>query len=63
MSLNPFRGDSTRPPEGDLGVACSIAVEEQRQKPDATNFNFAKIMRLRPGFQSSAGARKRSEVE
>ena len=43
MSLNPLRGDSTRPPEGDLGVVCPIAVEEQRQKPDAANFNFAKI--------------------
>lgn len=27
MSLNPFHVDSTRPPEGDLGVVCSIAVE------------------------------------
>ena len=26
MSLNPLRGDSTRPPEGDLGVACVIAA-------------------------------------
>jgi len=31
MSLTPFHGDSTRPPEGDLGVVCTIAVEEQRQ--------------------------------
>ena len=30
MSLNPFRGDSTRPPEGDLGVVCEIALQEQK---------------------------------
>ncbi|PIA75129.1 hypothetical protein CDR19_02885 [Ectopseudomonas toyotomiensis] len=43
MSLNPLRGDSTRPPEGDLGVVCTIAVEEQR--PDASN--SAKITQAR----------------
>jgi len=47
MSLNPLRGDSTRPPEGDLGVVCTIAVEEQRQGTDAANFNFAKITQAR----------------
>ena len=47
MSLNPLRGDSTRPPEGDLGVACTIAVEEQRQRPDAANSNSAKITQAR----------------
>ena len=52
MSLNPFHGDSTRPPEGDLGVVCSIAVEEHRQKPDAANFNFAKIMQARASVPS-----------
>ena len=26
MSLNPFHGDSTRPPEGGFGVACVIAA-------------------------------------
>ena len=26
MSLNPLRGDSTRPPEGDFGVVCAIAA-------------------------------------
>ena len=30
MSLNPLRGDSTRPPEGDLGVVCRIAAQEQK---------------------------------
>ena len=52
MPLNPFHGDSTRPPEGDLGVVCSIAVEEHRQKPDAANFNFAKIMQARASVPS-----------
>jgi len=47
MSLNPFHGDSIRPPEGDLGVVCTIAVEEQRQGTDAANFNFAKFMQAR----------------
>ena len=41
MPLNPFHGDSTRPPEGDLGVICAIAVEEQ--KPDAAGLNHAEI--------------------
>ena len=47
MPLNPFHGDSTRPPEGDLDVVCTIAVEEQRQRPDAANFNSAKITQAR----------------
>ena len=58
MSLNPLRGDSTRPPEGDLGVVCEIAVEEQGQRPDAANFNSAKIMQARapaPGAASGRG--------
>ena len=58
MSLNPFHGDSTRPPEGDLSVVCEIAVEEQRQRPDAANFNSAKIMQARgpaPGAASGRG--------
>ena len=45
MSLNPFHGDSTRPPEGDLGVVCKIAVKEQ--KPDATDFDLLKISQAR----------------
>ena len=45
MSLNPFHGDSTRPPEGDLGVVCKIAVKEQ--KPDAAEFNYVEITQAR----------------
>ena len=41
MSLNPFHGDSTRPPEGDLGVVCEIALQEQ--KPNATDFDLPEI--------------------
>jgi len=52
MSLNPLRGDSTRPPEGDLGVVCTIAVEEQRQRPDAANSNQGEHS------ESRCGARK-----
>jgi hypothetical protein len=36
MSLNPFHGDSTRPPEGDLDVVCEIALQEQN--PNAADF-------------------------
>lgn len=45
MSLNPLRGDSTQPPEGDLGVVCEIAVKEQ--KPDAAEFNYVEITQAR----------------
>ena len=45
MSLNPFHGDSTRPPEGDLGVVCEIAVKEQ--KPDAAEVNYVEITQAR----------------
>ena len=43
MSLNPFHGDSTRPPEGDLGVVCEIALQEQ--KPNAAEFYLLDISR------------------
>ena len=39
MRLAPLRNTSTRPPEGDLGVVCEIALQEQ--KPNATDFDFA----------------------
>ena len=29
MPLNPFHGDSTRPPEGDLGVVCAIQLKRK----------------------------------
>jgi hypothetical protein len=45
MSLNPFHGDSTRPPEGDLSVVCEIAVKDQ--KPDAAEFNYVEITQAR----------------
>ena len=45
MSLNPFRGDSTRPPEGDLGVVCEILLQEQ--KPNATDFDLPEISQAR----------------
>ena len=45
MSLNPFHGDSTRPPEGDLGVVCEIALQEQ--KPNATDFHVAEMSQAR----------------
>jgi len=47
MSLNPFHGDSTRPPEGDLGVVYTIAVEEQRQRPDAIELEPVEILQAR----------------
>ena len=43
MPLNPFHGDSTRPPEGDLGVVCEIALQEQ--KPNAAEFYLLDISR------------------
>ena len=45
MSLNPLRGDSTRPPEGDLGVVCEIALQEQ--KPNAIDFDLAQMSQAR----------------
>ena len=45
MSLNPFHGDSTRPPEGDLGVVCEIALQEQ--KPNAADFDLAEMSQAR----------------
>ena len=45
MSLNPFHGDSTRPPEGDLGVVCEIVLQEQ--KPNATDFDLPEILQAR----------------
>jgi hypothetical protein len=32
MSLNPLRGDSIRPPEGDLGVVCAVVAQKQSKK-------------------------------
>ena len=32
MSLNPFHGDSTRPPEGGLGVVCEIRASRAKAK-------------------------------
>ncbi|MFT0624614.1 hypothetical protein ACMHYQ_18340, partial [Ectopseudomonas guguanensis] len=43
-----------------LGVVCTIAVEEQRQKPDAANFNFAKIMQARDPAPGAAPERGNS---
>jgi hypothetical protein len=57
MSLNPFHGDSTRPPEGGLGVVCEIALQEQ--KPDAAEFNYVEIAQARdlvPFRRPSRGA-------
>jgi hypothetical protein len=45
MSLNPFLGDSTRPPEGDLGVVCEIALQEQ--KSNAADFDLAEMSQAR----------------
>ena len=56
MSLNPFHGDSTRPPEGDLGVVCEIALQEQ--KPNAADFDLAEMSQARdpaPGAASEHG--------
>jgi len=59
MSLNPLRGDSTRPPEGDLGVVCEIALQEQ--KPNATDFDLPEMSQARDQVPfrrpSSTGAR------
>jgi len=45
MPLNPFHGDSTRPPEWDLGVVCEIVIQEQ--KPNATDFDLPEISQAR----------------
>ena len=45
MSLNPLHGDSTRPPEGDLGVVCEIVHQEQ--KPNATDFDLPEMSQAR----------------
>ena len=45
MSLNPFHGDSTRPPEGGFCVVCEIALQEQ--KPNATDFDLPQISQAR----------------
>ncbi|WP_230125655.1 hypothetical protein, partial [Pseudomonas sp. Bi70] len=55
MSLNPFHGDSTRPPEGDTGVACKIAVREQQQKQTLPN--------LSPWKYCTLALRSRQEAE
>jgi len=48
MPLNPFHADSTRPPEGDLGVVCTSAVEEQRHRRHQFQFREA-YKSSRPG--------------
>jgi hypothetical protein len=45
MRLIPLRNTSTRHPEGDLGVVCEIALQEQ--KPNATDFDFAEMSQAR----------------
>jgi len=45
MRLAPLRNTSTRPPEGDLGVVCEIALQEQ--KPNATDFDLAQMSQAR----------------
>ncbi len=49
MSLNPLRGDPTRPPEGGLGVVCTIVVQEQKQKTRRLRTRFSgNLASLRP---------------
>ena len=63
MPLNPFHGDSTRPPEGDLGVVSEIALQEQ--KPNATNVDLPEISQARvpaPGAALGRGGISRSET-
>ena len=45
MSLNPFHGDFTRPPEGDLGVVFEIAPHEQN--PNTTDFDLPEMSQAR----------------
>ena len=45
MSLNPFHGDSTRPTEGDFGVVCEIAPQEQN--PNTTDFDLPEMSQAR----------------
>ncbi len=45
MSLNPFHGDSTRPPEGGFGVVCENVRQEQ--KPNATDFDLPEMSQAR----------------
>ena len=45
MSLNPFHGDFTRPPEGGLGVVFEIAPQEQN--PNTTDFDLPEMSQAR----------------
>ena len=58
MSLNPLRGDSTRPPEGDFGVVCAIAALKSKKTrrrrvrsnhPESCSTNYAPAAPLRCG--------------
>ncbi len=64
MSLNPLHGDSTRPPEGDFGVACAIAAPKpkpkpkpkQKQKTDAASLSLWKSRKLATSVPSEGRA-------
>ena len=62
MPLNPLRGDSTRPPEGDLGGVCTTAVQEQKLRRHRSSFCAnAAVSRPAPVRRPSVGVAQGDE--
>jgi hypothetical protein len=46
MSLNPLRGDSIRPPEGDFGVVGAVVAQKQSKKQTPLGLRLGKSRKL-----------------